>query len=132
MLRGLEDAPQDGIISSERVIESSGRSREVCDMYGRLSSKLLDDVANNVLGFVSTGGLYASSSSSSFQVGRLTDTERENNISSRDPDLAVIPDTASSIGWLLRGVDSGRRSGAAIGGDESLEKKFLDGAGASA
>jgi len=64
-----EDAPQDGVISSERVIESSGQGRRVRDAYERSSPKLLND--DVVLRLVLVDGWYVPSPSSSFHFGTL-------------------------------------------------------------
>ena len=95
--------PQDGIISSERAIESSGRNRGIRDICDRLSSKLLNDDANDVLRVVLVDETYLPSPSSS-RLGRLVDTERAKEgvvTSSREADLAVeTGGTASSIGGV--------------------------------
>ena len=74
MLTEVEDAAQVGIISSEREIESSGRSRGVRD--DKLSSALLIDDVNDVLRSVFVDGSYFLSSSSSFELGMWVDTGR--------------------------------------------------------
>ena len=115
----VEDAPQVGIVSSEREIESSGRSRGVRD--NKLSPKLLNDDVNDVLRSVFADISYVLSSSSSFELGMSVDTERAMEgvlRSSREVDP----------GCLIGGVDSGRLNGrTSLGGDVNLEKNFLVG-----
>ena len=102
-LTEVDDEPQDGIISSERVIESSGRNRGVGDICDRLSSELLNDDANDVLRVVLVDETYLPSPSSS-RLERLVDTERAKEgvfTSSREADLAIATDgAASSIGGV--------------------------------
>jgi len=118
VLTEVEDAPQVGLISSERGIESSRRSRGVRDNI--LSSRLLNDDVNDILRSKFVDGSYVLSSSSSIELGMLVDTERAKEgvvRSSREIDP----------GCLIGGVDSGRLNGSALRGDVNLEKKFLVG-----
>ena len=112
VLTEVEDVPQVGIISSEREIESSGRSRVVRD-----SSKLLNDDLNDVLRSVFVDGSYVLSSSSSFELGMLVDTERAK-------EGVVRSSREADSGCMIGGVDSGRLNGtlAALEGDVNLEK----------
>ena len=118
MLTEVEDTPQAGIISSERVIESSGRSRGVRD--NKLSSKLLNDDVNDVLRSVFVDASYVVSSSSSFELEMLVDTERTK-------DGMVRSSREVDPGCLTGGVNSGRLNGTPLGGDVNLEKNFLVG-----
>jgi hypothetical protein len=110
VLTEVEDAPQVGIISLEREIESSGRSRGVCD--NKLSSKLLNDDVNDVLRSVFVDGSYVLSSS--FELGILVDTERVK-------EGVVRSSREADPGCLIGGVDSGRLNGTALGDDMNLE-----------
>jgi hypothetical protein len=115
-----EDVAQVGIISSEREIESSGRSRGVRD--DKLSSTLLNDDVNDVLRFVFVEGPYVLSSSSSFELGMLVDAER------RVKEGMVRSSREADPGCVIGGVDSDRLNGTALGDDDAnLEKKFLVG-----
>jgi len=119
VLTEVEDAPQVGIISSERGIESPSRSRGVRDNM-LLSSKLLNDDVNDVLRSVFVDGSYVLSSSSSFELGMSVDTERAKEgvvRSSRDVDP----------GCFIGGVDSDRLDETPLEGDVNLEKIFLAG-----
>jgi len=110
VLTEVEDAPQVGIISSEREIESSGRSREVRD--NRLFSILLNDDVNDVLRSVFVDGSYVLSSSSSFEWGMLVDTERAKE--------GVVGSSREADSGCLHGTPP-------LGGDVNLEENFFVG-----
>lgn len=126
MLTEVEDAPQVGLISSEKETESCGRSRGVRD--NELSSPLLNDDDNDVLRSLFVDGSYVLSSLSSFELGMLVDTER------RVKEGVVRSSREADPGCVIGGVDSGRLNGTLLGDDDvNLEKKFLVGkAGAGA
>ena len=66
--------------------------------------------------------LYVLSSSSSFELGMLVDTER------RAKEGVVRSSRESDPGWVIGGVDSGRLNGTPLGDDDAnLEKNFLVG-----
>jgi len=120
VLTEIEDEAQVGIVSSEREIESSGRSRGVCD--DESSSALLNDDVNDVLRSVFVDGPYVLSSSSTFEFGMLVDTER------RVKEDVVRSSREADPGWVIGGVDSGRLNGTTTGDDDvNLEKNFLVG-----
>ena len=121
-----EDAAQVGVISSEREIESSGRSRRVRD--NELSSTLLNNDVNDILRSVLVDGLYVLSSPSTFELGMLVDTGR------RAKEGVVKSSREANPGCVIGGVESGRLNGTPLGDDDAnFEKKFLVGeAGAGA
>lgn len=122
----LEDAPQVGIISSERIIGSCGRSRGVRDICDGSSSKSLNDnVDNDVLRSAFVDGSYVPSPSSSFEVRIVVGTEGLVRFS-READPAVRR-AVSSTDWLIGDVDSSRLIGTALGGDVNLERNLLAG-----
>ena len=120
MLTEMEDAPQAGIISLEREVESSGRSRGVRD--DKLSSTLLKDDVNDVLRSVFVDGPIALSSSSAFELGMKEDNER------RAKEDVVRSSREVDSGCVIGGVDSGRLNGTLLDDDNAnLEKNFLIG-----